>query len=542
MYKTRSPQAQHYLEGSPHINELDVFNQIRKSKKPNSRVPGDLPRTLMQEFAPELAGPLSRIYRNVVDTGEWPSAWHLEHGIPLQKNPNPKNEDDLRVISLTAFYSKVLERFVMDWLLEHIGHLIDWHQYGGQKGTSVSHYLIDFVNFVLYNQDLKNIHAVLAATEDFSKAFNRQNHNLLITLLSELGVPGWLLRIVIGFLQNRELEVKYKGVTTDRFKLPGGGPQGTILGMFLFLILINAAGFREAVKNTGQIITKQRKREAIEKIHLKFIDDMTAAEAINVKEKLVPNPNTNPERPLGYHERTGHVLGEGQSEVQALLAELKDYTEEHEMKINTDKCKVMLFNTSKTYDFLPKIGIEEDDPFQVVDELRLLGVMITSNLSWQTQVDYMCKRAFARVWMIRRLKPLGATNDELMEVYRTQIRCLLEFAVAVWNSGLTKAQINQIERVQKCVLAVILDSEYLSYNHALEVMSTDTLSDRRHNLCFKFAVKAQKHEKFSNWFSPYDHLGMDTRSKKDALKPVQARTNRFAKSPIAYLTDLLNQK
>ena len=65
------------------------------------------------------------------------------------------------------------------------------------------------MNFVLYNQDLKNIHAVLAATVDFSKAFNRQNHNLLITLLSELGVPGWLLRIVIGFLQNRELEVKY---------------------------------------------------------------------------------------------------------------------------------------------------------------------------------------------------------------------------------------------------------------------------------------------------------------------------------------------
>ena len=118
----------------------------------------------------------------------------------------------------------------------------------------------------------------------------------------------------------------------------------------------------------------------------------------------------------------------------------------------------MLFNTFNNFDFFPKVCFEDDDPFEVVDELRLLGVMITSNLSWQTQADYMCKRAFARVWMLRRLKPLGASTKELMEVYITQIRCLLEFAVAVWNPGLTKAQINQIETVQKCALAVILDT------------------------------------------------------------------------------------
>ena len=52
---------------TPHINELDVFNQIKKAKKPKSEVPGDLPRTLMQEFAPELAGTLSGIYRTLVN-------------------------------------------------------------------------------------------------------------------------------------------------------------------------------------------------------------------------------------------------------------------------------------------------------------------------------------------------------------------------------------------------------------------------------------------------------------------------------------------
>ena len=79
---------------------------------------------------------------------------------------------------------------MVTWLLEFIGEKIDWGQYGGIKGSSISHYLIDFVNFILFNHDLKVPHAVLAAMVDFSKAFNRINHNIIITILSEMGVPG----------------------------------------------------------------------------------------------------------------------------------------------------------------------------------------------------------------------------------------------------------------------------------------------------------------------------------------------------------------
>jgi hypothetical protein len=106
----------------------------------------------------------------------------------------------------------------------------------GLKGSSIVHYLIEFINFILYNQDLKEPHAV-------SKAFNRQDHNILLTLLCDLGVPGWLMKIVASFLENRELILRYQGYTAKNRKLPGGGPQGTVLGMFLFIVLINLLGF-----------------------------------------------------------------------------------------------------------------------------------------------------------------------------------------------------------------------------------------------------------------------------------------------------------
>ena len=121
---------------------------------------------------------------------------------------------------------------------------IDFSQYGGLKGQSTSHYLIDLINFVLFNQDLKNPHATLAIMYDFSKAFNRQDHNILITILSDMGTPGWLLKILMAFLTDRKMILRYKGCTSDEETLPGGGPQGTKLGLYLFLILINFAGYK----------------------------------------------------------------------------------------------------------------------------------------------------------------------------------------------------------------------------------------------------------------------------------------------------------
>ena len=228
---------------TPQLSEKEVSMQIKSSKKTNSMVPGDLPKPIIQEFPDELARPVTKVFQNMLDTKQWPATWRTEYGVPLQKQANPENENQLRIISLTSFFSKTFENFVIKWLLDFIGEKIDPKQFGGEKGSSITHYLIEFVNFILYNQDMTKPHAVLALMVDFSKAFNRSDHHTLITILSDMGVPKWLLKIVIAFLSERELIVKYKGGKSSKKNLPGGTPQGTRLGMFLFLVLINFAGF-----------------------------------------------------------------------------------------------------------------------------------------------------------------------------------------------------------------------------------------------------------------------------------------------------------
>ena len=70
------------------------------------------------------------------------------------------------------------------------------------------------------------------------------------------------------------------------------------------------------------------------------------------------------------------------------------------------------------------------------------------------------QKSYSRIWMLRRLKPLGATTKEILEVFDKQIRCIAEFASLVWTAGLTADESNQIERIQKCAFSITLAESY----------------------------------------------------------------------------------
>ena len=142
-----------------------------------------------------------------------------------------------------------------------------------------------------------------------------------------MGVPGWLLKIVIGYLTERELIVSYKGEDSERKAMPGGGPQGTVLGMFLFLILINDAGYSKDNEDIGKkITTSMNKRTEMEAKHFKYVDDMTLVEAIKLKETLTSKPGEDWVRPVPFHSRFEHALPIQENKLQYQLSKLKEYT------------------------------------------------------------------------------------------------------------------------------------------------------------------------------------------------------------------------
>ena len=520
-------------EDLPEISEYDVFVNIQKAKKPKTGVPGDIPKRLVQEFSPELSTPITKIFKNIIKTKSWPAQWKVEYVTPIQKIPQPETEDDLRNISLTSFFSKVFERLLMSWLLIYVGDKLDPKQYGGRKKTSITHYLIDMVNFILYNQDLNTPKIVLACMIDFSKAFNRINHNIILTKLHDLGVPSWLLKVIMGFLSDRTLQVKYKGATSELKKMPGGGPQGTILGMFLFIILINPISFTPSFE-WGKLIT-ERNFKMVRNIHFKYVDDLTLAETINLRADLEMDSRER-ERPVSFHERTGHYLPLDKCKTQQKINEILQFTQENEMVINSSKSKTMLFNRAKNYDFMPEIKTVDDQVAEVVSEMKLLGVVISSDLKWHSHVKNLSKCANAKLWILRRLKYLGANQSILLDVYYKQIRSILEYAAPLWGPGLTLSDIVVIERIQKTAFAIIFG--FQSYKHTLKKQKIKSLADRRKDLCIKFAQKSSSHPNFSKWFQK-KHSKVNTRSKNKLLE-VPCRTKAWFNSPIPTMTRLIN--
>ena len=242
-------------------------------------------------------------------------------------------------------------------------------------------------------------------------------------------------------------------------------------------------------------------------------------------------------RPVSYHNRTSQKLPLKENTLQTQMDQLIEFTTENEMKINCKKTKIMLFNTSKTNDFHPEIFGENGEVLELEEEFKLLGVKITSNLRWDSNTQYICARAYARLWMIRNLKKYGASREDLIDVYMKQCRSILEMAVPAWSPGLSNSNSYQFERVQKAAFAIILGEEYTSYKRALKCLNMESLADRRKALCLAFAKKSLKSEKSNNWFCKNESSGTNMK-----LSEVKTRTKRFKKSPLPYLTGLLNEE
>ena len=122
------------------------------------------------------------------------------------------------------------------------------------------------------------------------------------------------------------------------------------------------------------------------------------------------------------------------------------------------------------------------------------------DLSWKPNTEIMTKKAYKRLWTLKRLKRQGASLDDLRDIYVKQVRSVLEFGVPVWSSGLTQKDASDIERVQKSFLHIALGNDYTDYQAALAESSLEMLSSRRTRLCKSFAVKTAKHPKHNHWF------------------------------------------
>ena len=70
--------------------------------------------------------------------------------------------------------------------------------------------------------------------------------------------------------------------------------------------------------------------------------------------------------------------------------------------------------------------------------------------------------------MLKMLKKFNLAVEDLLAIYKGYVRSGLEYAVPLWNAGLTIRQSNKFEQVQKRALRIIPGQLYSDYDQALQ--------------------------------------------------------------------------
>ena len=204
------------------------------------------------------------------------------------------------------------------------------------------------------------------------------------------------------------------------------------------------------------------------------------------------------------------------------------------MKLIEDKSKIMVFNYTKNYQFTARFHLNEK-PLEIVNHTKLLGTYITSDLSWNMNTNYIIRKAYQRMEIIKKLYEFNVPLGDLVHLYCIYVRSILEFNCCVWHFSLTQEQKSDIERVQKNALKIILKQNYVSYENALKKTNLISLEDRRTKLCKTFAQKCAKIEKTKDMFP------LDTTRHSNKYQVYFARNDRVLYSAIPQMQRLLNE-
>ena len=480
---------------SKHSNDAILSSGIHSTMTTHcstkSPGPDGIPNWVLKSYAYVLSSPVASIFNASIQEAVVPSMWKKANVIPVPKKSVPKDiSKDLRPISLTTTLSKICERFVTDWLLKSIGAKIDTRQFGSVKNSSATHALLSLTHHLLSATDASS-NAVRVFLLDFEKAFDRIDHNILVNKLQQMSVSQTIINWIRSFLSDRKQRVKLANCHSDWQTLNGGVPQGSVLGPALFLVMIN------------DLLIDWSDR-------WKYVDDSTFAERVTSTES---------------------------NELQDLVNVIYNWCEVNNMKLNIDKCKEMVIDFAREkHEFLPltinNVGIER------VKSARILGLSIQDDLKWNEHVNHIVKKAGKRLYMLRLLKRSNADNSILILVYCTIIRPVLENACQVWHFNITEYLSEDIEKLQKRALRIVLP--FATYREACSITGIPLLKDRRRLLCERFFVKNAHGDKLGDLLPPKLEHNYNTRYGSD-YNNYSCKTDRFMKSFFPQMVSLMNR-
>ena len=157
----------------------------------------------------------------------------------------------------------------------------------------------------------------------------------------------------------------------------------------------------------------------------------------------------------------------------------------------------------------------------------------------QGKEDFV-RQSNRRMSFLHKASKFTNNSNDLKKIYMLQVRSKLEKSAVLWHSSLSKKNRNDLERVQKSALRLILGNKYTSYSEALKLLNIETLEDRRKLLCLKFAKNCLKVDKLRKMFPKSSTMHGMSKRNLEFYNVNRTLTERYLNSAIPQMQRILN--
>ena len=173
------------------------------------------------------------------------------------------------------------------------------------------------------------------------------------------------------------------------------------------------------------------------------------------------------------------------------------------------------------------------------DTLSIVGYTFGKKPGPQAHLDSIKRKVSARSWIVRNLKKPQIPTGKLVQVYCAMIRPLLEYAAPVFHPLLTQEQSEALEKQQRSVMKTIFGFS-TPYRECLRIAGIQELHVRRAALFEAFTRKAYESQIWNpRWFTAKPPSTYALR-KENVMVQHMATTNRLKNAPLYRMRELVN--